>query len=96
MSLALACLLLTWSVWHAFRTQEMGPKLEKVETSAKDTERRLANLSTTVDLGAEDFKSFVNDVNAISEEVTAIGDKVDGMTAALDINALLMAAATQS
>ena len=70
----------------------MAPKLEKVETVANDANRRLETLTTTVSLDKEDFKGFVKDVNAISDNVSELEDKLDGMTAALDINALLMGA----
>ena len=70
----------------------MAPKLEKVETVANDANRRLETLTTTVTLDKEDFKGFVKDVNAISDNVSELEDKLDGMTAALDINALLISA----
>jgi len=74
----------------------MEPKLNEVEQTASRAVGSLETLKTRVALETEELKSGVTkSLEGLVKDLDELTEKVDGMTADLDINALLIGAASQ-
>jgi methyl-accepting chemotaxis protein len=75
--------------------KEMEPKLAETERVALSVQGKLETLETRVMLEQDELKTgMTKSLEGISTELDDLTSKVDEMTADLDINALLMGAAT--
>ena len=75
--------------------QEMAPKLEETEKVAKRADGAIDTLKTRVMLDSEELKTgMMKSLTDIGKDLDDLTETVQGMTADLDINALLMSAAT--
>ena len=73
----------------------MEPKLADTETVARSALGKVETLETRVMLEQDELKTgMTKGLEDLSKELDELTDKVDGMTASLDINALLMGAAS--
>jgi len=77
------------------RVKEMEPKLAETERVALSVQGKLETLETRVMLEQDELKTgMTKSLEGISTELDDLTSKVDEMTADLDINALLIGAAT--
>ena len=77
--------------------KEMEPKLAETEMAARSIGAKLETLETRVVLEQDELKTgMTKSLEDISKELDELTEKVDGMTAGLDINVLLMGAASAS
>jgi hypothetical protein len=68
----------------------MAPKLEETEKIAKRADGGLETLKTRVVLDSEELKTgMTKSLEGIVKDLDELTEKVDGMTADLDINAML-------
>jgi exonuclease VII large subunit len=75
--------------------KEMEPKLAETELAVRSVSSKLETLETRVMLEQDELKTgMTKSLETMSTELDELGEKVDGMTADLDINALLMGAAS--
>ena len=75
--------------------QEMEPKLADTEQVARSAVAKLETLETRVMLEQDELKTgMTKTLEDMSKELEELEEKVDGMTAGLDINVLLMGAAS--
>jgi hypothetical protein len=75
----------------------MEPKLAETEMVARSAVAKLETLETRVMLEQDELKTgMTKSLEDISKELDELTEKVDGMTAGLDINVLLMGAASAS
>jgi len=73
----------------------MAPKLEETEKVAKRADGAIDTLKTRVMLDSEELKTgMMKSLTDIGKDLDDLTETVQGMTADLDINALLMSAAT--
>ena len=75
--------------------KEMEPKLAETETIARSATAKLETLETRVMLEQDELKTgMTKSLQDMSTELDELSEKVDGLTPGLDINALLMGAAS--
>jgi hypothetical protein len=73
----------------------MEPKLADTEQVARSAVAKLETLETRVMLEQDELKTgMTKTLEDMSKELEELEEKVDGMTAGLDINVLLMGAAS--
>jgi hypothetical protein len=73
----------------------MAPKLAETEKVAKRADGAIDTLKTRVMLDSEELKTgMMKSLEGIVRDLDELTETVQGMTADLDINALLMSAAT--
>ena len=73
----------------------MEPKLADTEQVARSAVAKLETLETRVMLEQDELKTgMTKTLEDMSKELEELEEKVDGMTAGLDINMLLMGAAS--
>ena len=77
--------------------KEMEPKLAETALIAQSATAKLETLETRVMLEQDELKTgMTKSLEDMSNELDELGQKVDGMAPGLDINALLMGAASGS